>query len=104
MLREQVITPRSGKRAAQSRGRAGGGAQKPSARRGASASRAAARGLAWRKVGAWMPTIAKLLFAVCAGVFAFHLYRTAAASAFFALRTVDVSGASRASGEQIEKI
>jgi len=103
MLREQVITPRGGKRAPQSRGRTGGVVQKPAARRGAT-PRATARQSAWRKVIVWMPTLGKLLLAVCAGLLAFHLYRTAAASAFFTLRTVDVSGASRASTDQIEKI
>jgi cell division protein FtsQ len=103
MLREQVITPRSGKRAAQNRGRTGGVVQKPTARRGA-APRATARTSSWRKVIVWMPALGKLLLAVCAGLLAFHLYRTAAASAFFTLRTVDISGAARASTDQIERI
>src|ERR1041384_2367163 len=103
MLREQVITPRGGKRAGQGRGRTGGVVQKPAARRGA-APRASARSSVWHTAVVWLPTFGKVLLAVCAGVFAFHLYRTAAASAFFTLRTVDVSGASRASTEQLEKI
>jgi cell division protein FtsQ len=49
-----------------------------------------------------MPALAKLLLAVCLGLFAFKTYTAASASAFFALRTVDVSGAARASSEQIE--
>jgi cell division protein FtsQ len=104
MLREQVITPRGGKRAPAGRSRAGGAGQRPAARRGgAPPQRATAtRGLAWRKVAAWMPALAKVLLAVCLGLFAFKTYTAASASAFFALRTVDVSGASRASSEQIE--
>ncbi|HEX8179912.1 MAG TPA: FtsQ-type POTRA domain-containing protein [Pyrinomonadaceae bacterium] len=51
-----------------------------------------------------MPAIGKTLLAVCLGLFAFRTYTVASASAFFALRTVDVSGASRASTEQIEAV
>lgn len=104
MLREQVITPRGGKRAPVGRSRAGGAGQRPAARRGgAPPQRAtAARGIAWHKVAAWMPALGKVLLAVCLGLFAFKTYTAASASAFFALRTVDVSGAARASTEQIE--
>jgi cell division protein FtsQ len=110
MLREQVITPRAGRTGAQQRrgGRAGasGGAQRPAARRGgAQPKRAkAARGSMWRTVAAWMPTVGKALLAVCLGLCAFKAYTAASASAFFALRTVDVSGESRASTEQIEAV
>ncbi len=109
MLREQVITPRAGRSGgAQKRGRAGvATAQRPAARRGGAGRTTPARrssGATWRKVGAWAPTIAKVLLAVCAGVVVFHLYSVASASAFFALRTVDVSGASRASEDRIKNI
>lgn len=111
MLREQVITPRAGRSSggAQKRGRAGvATAQRPAARRGG-ANRAPQQarkdsGAAWRKVRAWTPTVGKALLAVCAGVLVFRLYSVASASTFFALRTVDVSGASRASEEQLKTI
>ncbi len=107
MLREQVITPRARRGGAQKRGRAGVAAQqRPTARRGGAGRTTPARssGSAWRKLGVWAPTIGKVLLAVCAGVFVFHLYSVASSSTFFALRTVDVSGASRASEEQIKTI
>ena len=110
MLREQVITPRAGRGGAQKRGTGrapqASVAQKPVARRGnAQPKRAAsARRSAWRTLAAWMPAIGKTLLAVCLGLCAFKLYTVASASAFFALRTVDVSGASRASREQIEAV
>ncbi len=109
MLREQVITPRAGRGGAQKRGRAGvaNSAQRPAARRGGAGRTTPARrssGATWRKVGAWAPTIGKVLFAICAGVVAFHLYSVASASTFFALRTVDVSGAARASEDRIKNI
>jgi cell division protein FtsQ len=110
MLREQVITPRTGRTGAQQRrgGRAGAasGTQRPAARRGgAQPKRAAvAHGSLWRTLSAWMPTIGKTLLAVCVGLCAFKVYTAASASAFFALRTVDVSGESRASTEQIEAV
>ena len=102
MLREQVITPRGGgKRPPAGRGRAAG--QRPAARRSGAPQRAtSARGSSWRKVAAWIPALGKVLLAVCLGLFAFKTYTAASASAFFALRTVDVSGAERASAEQIE--
>ncbi len=104
MLREQVITPRATRGGTRDkRGRAGGAVQRPAARRGG-AARSNARGAAWRTTAAWMPAIGKVLLAVCLGLFAFKLYRAASASAFFALRTVDVSGGTRASVDQLEKI
>ncbi len=109
MLREQVITPRAGRGGgAQKRGRAGvATGQRPAARRSggnATGRTTPARSSTWRKVGVWAPTIGKVLLAVCAGVVAFHLYSVASTSTFFALRTVDVSGAARASEERIKNI
>ncbi|HEX8635399.1 MAG TPA: FtsQ-type POTRA domain-containing protein [Pyrinomonadaceae bacterium] len=115
MLREQVITPRAG-RGAQgggSRGRAGEIAQQRPVKRGGRGSvgnggasgRQAAKGVSpWSKALAWMPLVGKTLLAVCVGVVCFTAYRTAASSSFFQLRTVDVSGVSQGSEDQIKAV
>jgi cell division septal protein FtsQ len=113
MLKEQVITPRAG------RGGAGGGRggragefaqqQRPVKRgggngggRGGSQTRKSSKGNSWGKALAWMPFVGKALVAVCLGLVCFTAYRTAASSSFFQLRTIDVSGVSQASEEQIK--
>ncbi|HZG50551.1 MAG TPA: FtsQ-type POTRA domain-containing protein [Pyrinomonadaceae bacterium] len=116
MLREQVITPRAG-RGAQgggSRGRAGEIAQQRPVKRGGrgggggnggvSGRKAAKGGSSWSKALAWMPLVGKILLAVCVGVVCFTAYRTAASSSFFQLRTVDVSGVSQGSEDQIKAV
>ncbi|MDQ1559008.1 MAG: cell division protein FtsQ [Pyrinomonadaceae bacterium] len=117
MLREQVITPRAG-RGAQgggSRGRAGEiTQQRPSKRGGNSGGRvgASSRGKAskggssssWGKALAWMPLAGKTLLAVCVGLVCFTAYRTASSSSFFQLRTVDVSGVTQGSEDQIKSV
>ncbi|MDQ1589674.1 MAG: cell division protein FtsQ [Pyrinomonadaceae bacterium] len=117
MLREQVITPRAG-RGAQgggSRGRAGEiTQQRPSKRGGNGGGRvgASSRGKSskgnssssWDKALAWMPLAGKTLFAVCVGLVCFTAYRTASSSSFFQLRTVDVSGVTQGSEDQIKSV
>jgi cell division septal protein FtsQ len=120
MLREQVITPRAG-RGAQGgggRGRAGEIAQQRPVKRGGNgggggggrggaSSRKASKGGAsssWGKALAWMPFVGKTLLAVCVGLVCFTAYRTAAASSFFQLRTVDVSGVAQGSEDQIKAV
>jgi cell division protein FtsQ len=114
MLREQVITPRAG-RGAQgggSRGRAGEIAQQRPVKRGGNggggrggaSTRKAAKGASWSRALAWMPLVGKVLLAVCVGLVCFTAYRTAASSSFFALRTVDVSGISQGSEDQIKAL
>ena len=112
MLREQVITPRAG-RGAQgggSRGRAGEIAQQRPAKRGGNGGapgRKASKGgssSAWGRAVAWMPLAGKTLLVVCVAVVCFTAYRTASSSSFFQLRTVDVSGVSQGSEDQIKAL
>ncbi|HJU53098.1 MAG TPA: FtsQ-type POTRA domain-containing protein [Pyrinomonadaceae bacterium] len=101
-MREQVITPRAGRGAGGGgKARAGEMVQRP-AKRGASSSRAKAGG--WRKVLVYFPLAGKIALAVIAGVLLFAGYRAAASAAFFRVRYVDVSGASRASAGDIKAI
>jgi cell division protein FtsQ len=116
MLREQVITPRAGRGGTQGgggRGRAGDVAQQRPVKRGGTgggsgrggaAARKAAQGNAWSIVLAWMPLVGKVLLAVCVGIICFTTYRTASSSSFFALRTIDVSGVSQGSEDQIKAL
>lgn len=102
-MREQVITPRAGRGAGGGAGKARAGeiVQRP-AKRGPSSSRAQAGG--WRKVLVYLPLAGKIALAVVAGVLLFAGYRAAASAAFFRARHVDVSGASRASSEDIKAV
>lgn len=115
MLREQVITPRAGRGGAQGggRGRAGDVAQQRPVKRGGNGgggqrsgagARKGAQAGAWSNALAWMPSIGKVLVVVCVGVVCFTAYRTAASSSFFALRTVDVSGVSQGSEDQLKAV
>lgn len=122
MLKEQVIAPRAGRAARGSgderafvttEGRAGRMTQRPTARRGAGKAqgargaqqqRAKSKRSAWRVALSWAPFATKVLVAIFAGVFLFKGYRAAAASSFFDVRTVDVSGVSQASTDQIKQI
>jgi cell division protein FtsQ len=121
MLREQVITPRAGRGGTQGgvgggRGRAGdvaqqqqrpvkrGGGTGGGGARGGAGARKASKDSSWSKALAWMPFVGKVLLAVCVGLVCFTAYRTAAASSFFALRTIDVSGVSQGSEDQIKSV
>jgi cell division protein FtsQ len=116
MLREQVITPRAGRGGAQGgggRARAGDVAQQRPVKRGGGGSsqrgggastRKAANGSSWDKALAWMPLVGKTLLAVCLGLICFTAYRTAASSSFFALRTIDMSGVSQGSEDQLKAL
>jgi cell division protein FtsQ len=110
MLREQVITPRAGRGGTQGgggRGRAGDVAQQRPVKRGGNggaSTRKAAKGSSWSKAVAWMPFVGKVLLAVCVGLVCFTAYRTVASSSFFALRTIDVSGVSQGSEDQLKAL
>ncbi|MDQ3907467.1 MAG: FtsQ-type POTRA domain-containing protein, partial [Acidobacteriota bacterium] len=117
MLKEQVITPRAGRGGrgdggafVTTEGRAGKMLQRPSTRGGKAQGargeqqRAKSKGGAWRVALAWAPLAAKVLVAVVAGAVLFKGYRAAAASSFFGVKTVDVSGVSQASEDQIKQI
>ncbi|HVG29415.1 MAG TPA: FtsQ-type POTRA domain-containing protein [Pyrinomonadaceae bacterium] len=127
MLKEQIISARGGGGGRGGAGRGGGDdrvlvvttegragkiTQRPSARRdagkargaGASAQRAKSKRGSWQRALAWAPAVAKVLVAVCAGLVLFRGYRAAASSTFFDVRSVDVSGVSQASEDQIKQI
>ena len=105
MLREQVITPRAGRgtQGGGGRGRAGEIAQQRPVKRGGGGGRGGGAS-AWSMAAAWMPLAGKTLVVVCVALVCFMAYRTAASSSFFQLRTVDVSGVSQASEDQIKQI
>jgi cell division protein FtsQ len=100
-LREQVITPRASTRGVPSgKARAGGIAQRPARRERPSS----ARGGTLRTVLAYVPLVAKVTLALVAGVLVFAGYRAAASASFFQARSLDVSGASRASADEIRAV
>jgi cell division protein FtsQ len=101
-LREQVITPRAGRSAVASKGRAGEVVQRPARRdRGSSATRAKSGS---HKIRAYLPLAGKIALAVIVGVLIFAGYRAAASASFFQARNVDVSGTSRANADEIRAI
>jgi cell division protein FtsQ len=101
-MREQVITPRAGRGAGSAnKARAGEIVQRP-AKRGPSSPRAKAGG--WRKLLVYLPLAGKIALAVIAGVLLFAGYRAAASASFFQARSVDVSGAARASADEIRAV
>jgi cell division septal protein FtsQ len=125
MLKEQVISARGGggrggagrggggddRGVVTTEGRAGKLTQRPSARRNdrsqdkrGAAQRAKLKRGSWQTALAWAPSVAKVLIAVCAGLVLFKGYRAAASSTFFEVRSVDVSGVSQASEDQIKQI
>lgn len=99
-MKEQVITPRAGRGGGRSR--SGGMVQRPAKReRGSSAqSRGAHPGL--RKFLAYLPLITRCVLAIVAGVLLFAGYRAAARASFFQVRSVDVSGTSRVSQDEVK--
>ena len=101
MLREQVVTPRTGRGAA-AKGRGAG--QRPSARRAgkSQAQSARSKSVFWKSLLSYVPLVSKLLLAVCLGALVFVGYRTAASAAFFQVKGVDVEGTSRVSREDVE--
>jgi cell division septal protein FtsQ len=117
-LREQTVTPRGARNNRAPAGTRAGGetlnAQQPAPRRGAPLARGTgaanrqsaskSKGGAWRGVRAWLPPTVKIALAVCAGLVLFSGYRAAAASDFFELKAVDVTGTARASDDQIKLI
>lgn len=100
-MREQVITPRAGRAASSAKGRSGEIVQKPARRDRGSNPRA---GGSLRKALVYLPLVGKIMLAVIAGVLVFAGYRAAASASFFQIRTVDVSGTSRASADEIKRV
>ena len=110
----EALTPRAGRGAAV-KGRGGDivivqqpASRRPAASRGKGAQPKQGtlkpRRAAWRGVAAVVPTAGKVLLAVCVGLVLFKGYRAAAASEFFDLKSVDLSGTARASDDQIKQI
>lgn len=75
--------------------------QRPARRDG---SKARGRGFSPRALFAYVPLALKALLAVLVVVTLIVGYRAAASASLFQLRTIDVSGASRASAEEIESV
>ncbi|MBA3320927.1 MAG: FtsQ-type POTRA domain-containing protein [Pyrinomonadaceae bacterium] len=103
MLKEQVITPRAGRGssgAVKGRGGGGGGGvppQRPARRQPRGTMKKNTR----VNLRALAPVLVKVMLAVFVGVSIFWAYRTAASSAFFAVRAVEVGGTTRASKDEI---
>lgn len=103
-MKEQVITPRAGRGAsAGGRSRSSEIVQRPARR----SSRASAQGAGvrsgLRRFLSYVPSVAKVVLAIIAGVLVFAGYRAAASASFFQVRSVDVAGTSRASADEIGK-
>lgn len=100
-MKEQIVTPRAG------RGKPGQGRaeQKPAARRPktASAGRARTGASSWHTALAYLPLFFKLALAIALGIAVFAAYRSAASASFFAVKSVDVEGAQRASRDEIRE-
>lgn len=101
-MREQVITPRANGRGAVTggRGRSSSAAQKP-ARRGAGAR---AGDSTLRAVISYAPLAGKVLLAIVAGVLLFAGYRAAASASFFEARSIQISGTSRVSADEVKAV
>lgn len=89
-----------------SNGRANSTVQRPSPRaRGAVATRPRnSGGSSARKALIYLPLVGKITLAVLVGLLLFAGYRAAAAASFFQARSVDVSGTSRVSADEIKTI
>ena len=101
-MKEQVIQRASNRGALASRGRSSGIVQRPARReRGATTG---ARAGALRKALAYAPLVGKVLLALIAGLIIFVGYRAASSASLFQARSIDVSGTSRVSADEIRAI
>lgn len=102
-MREQVITPRGGRVGAGSKGRGAVSVQRPNNRRARPAASKDSRqkSFEWKSALPYVPALLKLVLAVALGLLAYVGYRTAVSASFFKVKSVDVSGATRASREEI---
>ena len=96
-MREQVIASRASRRSA---AQPAGFVQRPARRDGSNAARV--RNLSGRALFGYVPSALKYILAILAVVTLFVGYRVAASASFFQVRSVDVSGTSRTSAEEIE--
>jgi cell division septal protein FtsQ len=106
-VREQVITPRMSGRGGGAGGRAprsGEMVQRPAKRERGRAPARAQGGSNVRRALAYFPLVAKITLAVALGVLLFLGYRAAANASFFQARSLDISGVSRASADDIKTV
>jgi cell division protein FtsQ len=106
-LREQVITPRMSGRGTGAGGRAsrsGEMVQRPAKRERGRAPARSQGGSALHMALAYFPFVAKITVAVALGVLLFLGYRAAANASFFQARSLDISGVSRASADDIKTV
>ena len=96
-MKEQVIASRGPRR---SGGQQQGFVQRPARRDGAPAGRA--RNFSPRVLFAYLPAALKCALAILVLIGLIVGYRAAASAALFQVRTIDVSGASRTSAEEIQ--
>ena len=104
-MREQVVTPRAGRSAAD-KGRSGAPAQRPARRKGNAAGGGGitAGGLARSVALGYVPLAAKILLAIGVGLAMFTCYRAVVSASFFQAQLIDVGGASRASEDEIRAL
>ena len=110
-MREQVITPRASNRSGvDGRGRAtnGGIVQRPTRRaRSSAAGKSSSSALHRDNVRAalrYIPLAAKIILAIAAGLLIFAGYRATASASFFQAHKIDLTGATRASSEDIKEV
>ena len=100
-MREQVIAHKVGNRSGiGGQRRSGAAAQKP-ARREAGGEALAAR---LRALLGYVPAFLKVALAIVVGLVIFAGYRAAASASFFQVRNIEVQGASRISGEEVQAL
>lgn len=102
-MREQVVTPRAGRVGAGSKGRGAVSVQRPNTRRARTAASKDSRqtSFTWKSALPYVPALLKAVLAVSLGLLAYLGYRTAVSTSFFKVKTVDVTGNTRASREEI---
>ncbi len=99
-MREQVIASRSSRATRGGAAQPRGFVQRP-VRRG-NASGARARSFSPRALFGYVPSALKVILAIVAVIFLIVGYRVAASASLFQLRSIDVTGTSRTSAEEIE--
>ncbi len=100
-MREQVIAHKVGNRSGiGGQRRSGAVAQRPS-RRESGGEALAAR---LRALLGYVPAFLKVVLAIVIGLVIFAGYRAAASASFFQVRNVEVQGASRVSGEEVQAL
>ena len=97
-MREQVVASRGSRGGAQPRGFV----QRPARRDGSKTGRS--RSFSPRAILAYVPTALRVLLAILVVVAVIVGYRVAASASLFQVRSIDVSGTSRTSADEIEAV